>query len=309
MEIEEENLYSFETMTAQLHITSPASVSNYNQYCIDELKKKYENKCYKGKYIQEVCKLLKRSKCYMTTNDAIGSGTIYMQFLAKLLIINNNTILYDCVIENIEESGRMQLKKNNIIIYIAGNRRFIILKKKQKINVLIKNVKYPIFEKYIITNGIPYFYPLKEDNVFHINLDSMNDIEKEEINKLKENIERLRKEQKKIGKKIWDVFYKRYYPFREEQVPPKEFKTKDIINISGKLSLFYPNTINYASGQILAGDFDKNLEESAYVIYSRFLNIHLKHLRLVIYMCSIYIDEEKNTLNKEVWELQLRLKI
>jgi hypothetical protein len=83
------------------------NVRNPIEFCADidagiinELKKKYEGKCYKGAFIISVEKILNRSGCIITSTNTTGAGEISVQFAARVSHIANQDILVGIKILN-----------------------------------------------------------------------------------------------------------------------------------------------------------------------------------------------------------------
>lgn len=282
-----------------LTIQNPCSIPDYETHCLNEIRRLYEGRCFKGKFIKSVEKIADMSSVVINSTP-IGTANVNVKFEAKVMIYPPQTVLHHCVVSRVDQTRCIMLKKDNVCIYINYDTRLLSLRTGNIINVQVGHVKYPILSRLVAVKGLPYIFPKPDETIYKINADT---VDKGLIESL--NIPR----DSKIPAKLWNMFYVMYYPYKNQ---PNIKNTKSMFDLSGELYIQRPPSINEADPDVIIWksppDGSLVVEEDATTVLHMFAKRHYDHLRLLESMCAKFSKDSVRSANKSVWAIHNRLK-
>lgn len=298
---------SKDVIETHLTVENPCSVPNYEEYCLNELRRLYMGKCYRGKYIESIEQIIDRSSVIMNAAP-LGTANMSVKFEAKTISYPPGFILLNCVVSRVDQTRFIMLKhSDNAGIYIKRDVKLLSLKPGNIINVKVGDARYPILSRSVGIKATPYIVPDSDENIYHIDMSSIAD---EELNYLKSV---LITPNDKISDKLWTMFYTLYYPYKKQIKPPSGAKLVDFFKLpSGQIYIQRPSTINEADNGVYV--FDKPpdgstvIEESAFIIIDMFIKRNRNHIRLLEEMCAKFSKEADRKKNKAVWLIHDKFK-
>lgn len=295
-----------DVIETHLTITKPCSIADYNEFCLNELRRLYEGKCFRGKYISSIESIVERSSVVINAAP-IGTANVNVKFKAKTIVYPVGTILTNCVVSRIDQTRRIMLLKDNVGIFISKDPRLLSLKPGHIINVRVGDARYSINSRKVGVKAVPYIFPEPDNNVYEIDMKTITD---EEMNILSGLLE---EKDNKISEKLWNMFYLLYYPYKKEPKVPKGAKKMSLLKLpKSKLYIQRPPAINEADSDVYV--FEKPPEnfpvipESPFIILDMMLKRCSKHTKLLEEMCLKFSKESVRTKNKAVWLIHNKLK-
>lgn len=123
---------------------------------LENLRNKYENKCWADSYIVNIDKILLLGPTEISKNRTDGSADINVQFtvICKKFIVGS--VLANCAITGLDEGKLYCQHGDNIKITCRSRSLYISPKKDQKIPVMIEKVHYGTSRSIITIIGTPY---------------------------------------------------------------------------------------------------------------------------------------------------------
>lgn len=290
-----------------LTVNKPCSIPDYDQYCLNELRRIYEGKCFRGKFVLTVERLIDRSSVVINAAP-IGTATISVKFEAKTITYPPGTILTNCVVTKIDQTRRIMLLKDNVGIFINRDKRLLSLKQGHIINVKVGDSRYPINTNRVAVKAVPYIFPDADNKIYQIDMAAITEEEMNILHGLQID------KNSKIPVNLWKMFYMMYYPYQTEPKTPKNVKRMDIFKLpKKKVFIQRPNSINEADADVFLLESQPDdsaviIEESAFVILDMILKRVRNHIILIEEMCHKFEKESIRSKNKAVWLIHNKLK-
>lgn len=308
-------------LEARLDITDTNHMfsQNYDKIFLDMLKQKYNRKCYKSILITDVIKIIKRSNIYCKSKVLDGSMYVDIQFLVSGIIYEQEEIIHKCKIIQIHSNGIMHAKSEYAAIQISNIEGMNIFKENEEIPIIVKRVKYNLFENEITILAFPLI-PLKKKIVLYKANTELNDINKqssellEEITTLLKDIDKY----KKSYKESYEFFTTLLYPFKNN-ITLKADKIKIGSDLFKKLN----NNIVTNSYSYLLDDFvyilNEKTKESLFEnipiieipfdeLVIRILSDYKKNIITVKEFIETYDSKEKIKASSHIWSVFKMLK-
>lgn len=296
-----------ELFETSLTVQTPCSIPDYDEYCMKELRNRYEGKCFRGKFVEMITNIIDRSSPVFNSAP-LGTANITVKFKAKTISYPPGTILTNCVVSRVDPTHRITLKKDNVRIFINRDKHLLNLKKGHIISVEVGDARYGINSRLVGVRALPYIFPKPDENFYQIN---PGEITEEEMNKLNSNmIER----NNKIPDKLWNMFYTMYYPYRVEQKTPKGTKKVNMLKLPRKpIYVQRPPEINEADPDVYVFESSPPegstvIPESAFIILDMFVKRYRDHVKLLEEMCTKFNKEKSRKDNRAVWLIHDKLK-
>lgn len=323
-----------------LNLSATELYRKIDDIILEKLTNIFQNKCEKNSLIIKILKIIKRSGVYMTKTRLDGSGDVNVQFSAEAIVYNENDILTNCEVTRIEKGNKIICKHPYAIAIIRGSNILQSLTEKQKIIVLVQNVRYLKNKDKIIVVGVPYTI----SNKFTIYATIPKISNTEDIIILNKKIKEIDEEFKlyeKANKKMVKFFNDLFYPYKKtislEQLTHQSSKIKvlDFYNFSqqiikkdtsiSKIYIFrHPiiekNTTN--AFEVNEKDFESGIpgkildtklfkieivEENITSVLLKLLNDYLSFIRMINELTEIYSENEIES-HKNLWDTYNRYK-
>jgi hypothetical protein len=284
----------------QLEISDIAVIysTNIDEQLIKILQKKYNGKCFKNTYIIDITKIIDKSPLISNTDRTGGSFNIDIDFLAKCKIYEIGEIIPMAEILEISESGMIFLKTDGVSIGIYPQKGLQELKIKDKIPVIVNDLKYPPMTENIVVAAKP-FIPINEPIIWHNIIIKSGDIPK------------LKKEDLKKEDKKYDKIYDLLYPITNTITLPKYIKKVNLseLNIDTSYRICQPAWLQ--PYEILIFDkepkkeFELNKPIHNPVIIQMMINSSIKKERLVAQLAEFYKFDKSD---KHIWQIYINNK-
>jgi hypothetical protein len=204
--------------------------NNYNKMLMEELEKKYVNRCFRSIYVLKILRIIRHSTLNCKNKEL--DGGIYIDVLCEVsgLIYEKNEVIHNCEIIQINDNNIIHAKAKNVSLQIKNNKRLNIFKEGQFIPVIVMMKRYNLFINEISVSAIP-LQPIEKKILFYeidnkTDLDDLCISELNEVKQLEENILNFKKE----NKKIYEFFVDLLYPFKNIIKYNKFIYTKEINN-------------------------------------------------------------------------------
>lgn len=218
---------------------------------IKKLEERYKNRCFQNMLVIEIVKINERSDVIMSRTQLNGSAHIDVNFQIKGIILQKGEILHGCEVIEIFENGIMARHPNAVVkIDITQNTAASnVLKKGQKIPIIVNKVRYAPYHQQISVIGTVYMPYIPEPLMYKIT----STLTPEETEKLGQMIDSIESEEKTLdtNAKTFGFFQDLMYPYKVtqkyERMPLYEknkfvdvkFNLKDIVNIDSGM-ITYP---------------------------------------------------------------------
>jgi len=147
----------FEKLLEDIVTLTPKDLfKNQETVIMENLRSKYENKCWADSYIVNVNKILLLGPTEISKNRTDGSADVNVQFtvMCKKFIVGS--ILANCIITGLVEGNLYCRHGENIKVTCKSRSLYMSPKKEQKIPVVIEKVSYGTSRSIITIIGSPY---------------------------------------------------------------------------------------------------------------------------------------------------------
>jgi hypothetical protein len=277
---------------------------------IKMLENRYKNKCFKSILILDIHKIIRYSDIKLVDNRLDGAAFINVQFEVKGVILVKGEILTDCKVTEIITTGIIVEHKyaGGLIIPGQKNQIYNIIKKGQKIPIIISDVRYNIGQTEISIRGIP-FTPQHIKNIYY-NIDY--GLYEDEDVKLKQLIDDYNNELKlhdEIKNKSYEFFKELLYPYKTYNKIKAEninidFKTLSNIN-SGIVAYLSEeeksDSFIYKIDKI--NDSKEVINSSLYPALIDIINRRIMYLQNLRELVKYYNTKEKIQENMKYWQV------
>ncbi len=279
--------------------------NNYNDMILNLLKKKFKNKCYKSVYILDIIEIIRRSKLHCKSKNLNGESYVDVQFSAECLIYEKGEIIHNCKIIQITERDIILAKTTFCAVHIKNITKLDIFKESEEMPVIVKAVRYNLFDTEIAISGIP-LVPIPRD------LTKFRITNNELIEDVKETkyIMDLEKKISNFNNKAVKFFRDLIYPHKKYEDYKKiaeRVKIKDFINLQ-------INDIVFMGDKYLDEDiFYKYLNDDADIditkqeLYEKVLIEYKKDLHNMLGLLENY-DINKIKKSATLWKVYNSLK-
>ena len=286
-----------EVLESQIIVDNP--IRDLDTFCLNELVRTYEGKCFRRKFIRKIISIIERSSCTVLFNPP-GSGRISVRFQAEVDIYPSGSIIPNCEIQQLDRQGRIFLKKDNIYIQIRANKELMGLAKNNTLNIRVsgRGAFYKPFSENITTNGHAYIYPSMDSNIYEVTtsgveLQEYPELDLSDVNNMK--------------------FYNLLYMYKKAPKAPKGAKLvslHDLVKLTKKVWVQRPPQINNADPVVYVWEkaptmADLNIVsgEDPTVLLNGFILEITEHRNAIIEMAGKYDTKTKYEANKKVWQL------
>jgi len=290
-----------EILETQIVVDNP--IQDLDGFCLNELVRQYEGKCFRRKFINKIISIVERSSCKLLLNPP-GSGLISVRFKAEVEIYPAGSIIPNCEIQRLDRQGRIFLKKGNIYIQIRANKDLMGLARGNDINIRVSGsgAYYRPFSTNMTTNGHAYIYPSMDSNIYEV---EPSGIELQELPELD------------LREAVVKKFYNLLYMYKKAPKAPKGAKVvalADLVNMKKKVWIQRPPEINNADAVVYVWDKKPAEDRPILVgedpdqIINGFVAEIREHRVAIIEMADKYGTDEKYQANKKVWQLYNKYK-
>ena len=98
------SIYVLKNFDTTINVDNPINFCVHtNQHILDTLRSSYNQKCYKGYYIIDITKIIRKSQCYIIPTNTSGKGYIDVQFQANAVVLTVGDILCNVVVEDAKQ--------------------------------------------------------------------------------------------------------------------------------------------------------------------------------------------------------------
>lgn len=282
--------------------------SNLEENIKNILNDKFVNKCFRGKFIKNINRILRVSDCMINQEGVPGYGTIDVIFEADCLVFAIGEVLTGCEVIS---------KDKKLIICNTENARVFLnavdilesVQVGQLISVRVGAVRYNIGSHAIAINALPHLFN-KSVNVYKVE-SSTEDIK----TFLQPMLERVREEEAAAQElntgKAWGFFNQLLYAYKTEQKPSNGATEHNIFDLISN----FPKEIKYISRDnrsdlskpIVYGYTEEpqpaktglSLKEVLLII----LGDYCDYLRTVREMIQVYSTAELMESHKNIWAI------
>lgn len=222
-----------------------------DELLIKKLEHRYKNRCFQNMFITDIVKINERSEVIMSRTQLNGSAYIDVNFQVRGIVLQKDEILHGCEVFEIFENGIMARHATAVVkIDISQNTiASSVLKKGQKIPVLVNKVRYAPYHQQISVIGVVYMPYIPEQLMYRVN----SPLTPEETEKIAQALDHIESEEKTLdtNAKTYDFFQDLMYPYKTtqkvERMPlyehnkfvPIKLNIKDIVSLNSGL-ISYP---------------------------------------------------------------------
>lgn len=271
---------------------------NKLQIALEDIKTRFEKKCYKSAYIDSIIEIIDCSAVVIMNNDNNCIGKMSVLFSANIIQIEAGDVIVDLQADKFRNSSdnRRLICKNDYCIadIVADSNISSFIKEGMYVPIYVDEVKYNSLKSHIIVMGsiiTPTLMRRKYTNACYklnssltpeekINLSSLFTAEyKKQYNLVNDN-----------NNKKAMVYRTMMYPFQEERRPTitgkdvpladLKFAESDII-CRPKEQPLYKQTIRLT-------DVKHPIVLASYDALLYFIIEHIKHIEALFYMCENY---------------------
>lgn len=131
------------------------------------LKNKFNGRCYKSAYIEDVKAIIERSPLYCKPNSLDGSLSVTIGFTAACIVYETGEVLHNCSVITVTDKDTIIAKTSICSIGIRNVTKIDIFKAGDIIPVVINMVKYTPFEVMISASAVPLI-PIPKPEIIYV---------------------------------------------------------------------------------------------------------------------------------------------
>lgn len=290
---------------------------------MDNLKQRFEGKCYMSCLILEILEVQMRSNFIFSKHRQDGSATCSVRVNVRGIAIKKHEILHDCVVKKIDKDGHIICKNQYSAVYIKASKVLQTIKQGQTIIALAGLVRYKMFESAISVNALP-FIPIVDElsTVIYTVVVSNTPL----MVGMLESMEVEIKKNESIDKDVYSFFIELLYPYKTKKkfdqnkelaksinsiVEDKNGKTitisqPDYIPMDTPLVLIHDKVDAenvLGTDQLQAVDGGILITENYESIMGLIIHKYIEHMLTIRKLCESYSTMELVKSNNNIWEI------
>jgi hypothetical protein len=202
-------------LQTRVQLTDPADLysGNINAIIMDNLKQRYENKCFKSCLVIEVLEIIEKSHFIFSRHSQNAAASCCVRFKVLGMVAKKYEKLHNCVVSKIQKNGDILCKNKYAAIYIKASSALQTIREGQTIVVLAGIMKYIISKPRISVNSYPFIPVFRSNVIYNITI--------EPSTLIPTFMSRLLLEEKKNGDIKDDIknhFVSLLYPYRTKNI-------------------------------------------------------------------------------------------
>jgi hypothetical protein len=271
--------------------------SGLSDVIFEKVKKTYEKKCMKLKYIYEVVEILSEGEIIIHSYDNSGMGSIDLQILVKYLYFTKGDIIVNCRIGHIDPLGKYicssEFVKSKVVVENP------IYKIGRSIPIVIEGCKYTVYDAYIAVYGTDLTkfgnnsLLLRVASIPNATTAAMYEELQLEMTELYEEFSKIQKPD--LLQKFSDMLFSKNGGGKiGGKIKKFTANVGDIIIVA----IRPPTDDNY----YVAEKTDMCADASAFDVHASIIQAYNKSLRNMVKLLSWY-DDEKFEADADIWKL------
>jgi hypothetical protein len=281
----------------------------YDDSLLNIIISKYEGRCFMGKYIEKVEKIVTKGECIINQQGAPSFGTSSIICEVTTIQYVPGEIVTGCIIQNVSKNGVLVGQTDIASILVKAHASIESVKSGQIISIVVGKSKYTTGAQKISINGAFYFpetTPIQRIVNPGADLEIMSDV-----------LTRVAYEEskalqlKKDNTKAWEFFDQLLYAYNTKQnVSEKTMTMHELMNIKQPVTVIRDPRINFSSQVVIVKDTISTDDIIPVVnsmnptqIMIELFESYCARLRVIREMITIYSTSESINDHKNIWQI------